>query len=75
MSNKNKLIFLDTNILLDSALRRVPFFQYSDAIFTEREKREYDIAVAWHTLSNVYYVIRSNKSHAEGIEFLTDLLE
>jgi predicted nucleic acid-binding protein len=62
-------ILIDTNILLDIALRREPFFGDSVRVLDWAESNPQQAAIAWHTVSNVAYLL---KQDARG--FLSDLL-
>ena len=63
-------VLLDPDILLDVALRRVEFFEDSAAVFSWAETNPGDAAVAWHSLSNLVYMVRP-----DGRGFIRDLLE
>ncbi len=62
-------ILLDTDILLDIALRREAFVEDSSRIIDWAEKNIGRAAVAWHTLSNLAYLVRPNPR-----PFIRDLL-
>lgn len=51
-------ILIDTDILLDVALRRIKFFDNSAAIVEWAESEPGQGAVAWHSLSNIAYLLR-----------------
>ena len=51
-------ILIDTDILLDVALRREKFFEESAAVLRFAESRPGECAVAWHSLSNINYLLR-----------------
>ena len=63
-------ILIDTDILLDVALRRVEFFEDSAAVLNWAESHPGQASVAWHSFSNIAYLL---KSDARG--FITDILE
>lgn len=60
---------LDTDVLLDVALRREGFFEESAGVVNWAEGEPGQAAVAWHSLSNIAYLFRPN---ARG--FIRDLL-
>jgi predicted nucleic acid-binding protein len=62
-------ILIDTNILLDVALRREPFFADSAGVLDWAELNPKQAAIAWHSVSNLAYLV---KRDARG--FLADLL-
>jgi predicted nucleic acid-binding protein len=63
-------VLLDTDILLDVALRRAEFFADSAAVIAWAEANPGDAAVAWHSLSNLIYMVRP-----DGRAFIRELLE
>lgn len=62
-------VLLDTDILLDVALRRAKFLANSAAVLTWAESEPGQAAVAWHSLSNVSYLLRP-----DARPFIRDLL-
>ncbi len=63
-------IHLDTDVLLDVALERAEFFQRSASVVRWAETHPGNACVAWHSLSNLAYLIRPD---ARG--FIADLLQ
>lgn len=67
-------VFFDTNVLLDS------YYQRASAAASEKavvlcSGGAHEGWVAWHTLSNVFYLVRGHsKSAPTAIQFITDLL-
>ena len=51
-------VLLDTDILLDVALRREEFFADSAAILAWAEGEPGQSGIAWHSLSNIAYLLR-----------------
>lgn len=62
-------ILIDTNILLDVALRRQPFFADSARVLDWAEANPKAAAVAWHSVSNFAYLVKG-----DARKFLGDLL-
>jgi predicted nucleic acid-binding protein len=67
-------VLIDTDVLLDVALDRAPFVEDSSAIIEWCQQTPGSALIAWHTVSNTYYILRIAKSHATGREFVADLL-
>ncbi len=65
-------VLLDTNILLDVAQARLPHEAESKAIVRWCEQNPGQSFVAWHTLSNLYFIIGDDET---AREFISDLLE
>jgi predicted nucleic acid-binding protein len=62
-------ILIDTNVLLDVALKRMPFFANSAAVMDWAERNPRQAAIAWHSMSNISYLLKANARI-----FLGDLL-
>ena len=63
-------ILIDTDILLDVALRRSEFYAHSAAVLSWAEANPGQAAVAWHSLSNLAYMIKP-----DARTFIADLLD
>lgn len=64
---------VDTDVLIDVALAREPHFQASAEVLDLLEKQAGRGFVAWHTLSNFYYLVSSDRGELGPREFLVDL--
>jgi predicted nucleic acid-binding protein len=62
-------ILLDTDVLLDVALGRTKFLASSAAVLEWAESQPGQAAVAWHSLSNISYLLRP-----DARPFIRDLL-
>ena len=67
------MILLDTDVLLDVALDRRPHVEASGALLAFLEERRRMASVAWHTLSNFYYLVSPTRGREDAREFLVDL--
>ncbi|MBP0013736.1 MAG: PIN domain-containing protein [Roseofilum sp. SBFL] len=67
-------VLLDTNIILDYALERQPFFYDSEEIFTAIQNQQVTGYVSASTLSDLYYIIRKKKGKEWAIAFVTRLV-
>ena len=68
-------LLLDTNVLLDVALERTQFFADSDAVVAWCQHNPGSGLIAWHTVSNVYYLLKSARDNAAARGFIETLLE
>ena len=67
--------FFDTNVLLDGYYQRAGATASNEAIVSCQRWGPHQGWIAWHTLSNAFYLVRSHsKSQAVAIQFMTDLL-
>ena len=65
---------LDVDVLVDIALDRAPFFEASKGVTDWCQQRPLTAVVAWHTVSNLYYVLRSALNDARARAFISDVL-
>lgn len=65
---------LDADVLLDTALRREPFADDSDRLIQWCQETPHAALVAWHSISNLYYLLRIALNDAKAREFITDLM-
>ena len=66
-------ILIDTNIIVDVALDREPFFAESDRILTFVEEGQIQGYVSASTFSDLYYIIRRDKGRDWTLDFLRQL--
>lgn len=67
------MILVDTDVLIDLALDRDPHAEPAAELLTVLEQRPRMAFVAWHSLSNFYYLVSPTRGHAETRDFLVDL--
>jgi predicted nucleic acid-binding protein len=67
-------VLLDTNVILDVALRRQTLFDGSKCALEKCEVEAHEMFVSWHTLSNLFYILRRDRGAEKTIEFLRHLL-
>jgi predicted nucleic acid-binding protein len=67
------MILLDTDVLLDVALDRQPHVEDSAALLGLLENRPRMAFVAWHTLSNFYYLVSPTRGKDDARRFLVEL--
>lgn len=67
------MILLATDVLIDVALDRPPHAEAAAKLLTALERRPRMAFVAWHTLSNFYYLVSPTRGKDDARQFLTDL--
>lgn len=67
------MILLGTDVLLDVALDRTSHADASAALLDHLEAQGRGGFVAWHTLSNFYYLVRPARGEADARAFLSEL--
>lgn len=53
-------VLLDSDVLIDIALKREPFFEPAVQVSRWAEDNPGQTAIAWHSLSNIEYSVRSD---------------
>ncbi len=67
-------VLLDTNVLLDVALERGEFVSESKEVLAWLQASVGSAMMAWHTVSNVYYVLRGARNDSFARRFIFDML-
>jgi predicted nucleic acid-binding protein len=68
-------VLLDTNIVIDYALERQPFWQNSEQIFLHLQQGRFIGYISASTVSDLYYIIRKQRGHSWTINFLERLVK
>jgi predicted nucleic acid-binding protein len=66
-------VLIDTNVILDIALVRQPFYDDSDQVFSFIEQGQIEGYVSASTFSDLYYLIRKQRGRDWALNFLTRL--
>ena len=72
MASKDK-IFLDTDVALDHLADRQPFAEYAHRLFALAEIGELTVCLSSLSFSNLYYILRKLKGHADALALLGKL--
>ena len=68
-----KLVFLDTNIVIDLLADRKPFSLFAAKLFQFSLSGTIKIYVSAVSYNNIYYILRQSKPNAETIQLLAQL--
>ena len=66
-------IFLDTDVALDHLADRQPFAEYAHRLFALAETGELTLCLSSLSFSNLYYILRKLKGHADALALLGKL--
>ena len=66
-------VLIDTNVILDYALIRQPFYDLADSIFALVEKKQIEGYVGASTFSDLFYILRKPRGKKWTLDFLRDL--
>lgn len=67
-------VLLDTNVILDVALERYPYFADSDTILSLVEQRQIEGYISASTFSDLYYIIRKDQGRDLALDFLRNIV-
>ena len=67
-------MLLDTDVLIDVALDRRPHSGPSSELLDRIEHGSRRAFVAWHTVSNFYYLVTSSRGDADTRDFIAELV-
>ena len=67
------MILLDTDVLIDVALDRAPHADAAAELLDHLERAPRSAFVAWHTISNFYYLVRPARGGAAAKDFIEGL--
>lgn len=68
------IVLVDTDVLIDVALDRAPFADASCALLDVLERRPGTGFIAWHSLSNFFYLVSPKTGKVRARDFLLELL-
>lgn len=68
------IVLIDTDVLIDVALDRRPFSVPAGSLLDALQKRRGEAYVAWHSISNFYYMVAPRKGAPGAKDFIRDLL-
>lgn len=66
-------VLLDTNIIIDIALERQPFFAESEQVLIFVEQGRIKGYISASTFGDLYYIIRRDKGRDMALEFLSNI--
>ena len=72
---KNIIVLIDTNIFIDVLQDRIPFTDNSQAVIGLVTQKKIKGAVAAHSITNLWYILRKNHSDEERRNYLLSLFE
>lgn len=67
-------VLLDTNIIVDDALEREPFWEISEQVLELVEQKQVEGYISASTFGDLYYIIRKVRGRDWTITYLRQLL-
>ncbi len=68
-------LLIDTNVILDIALQRVPFAEQASRLFRIAQQQSLHLFITATTVTDLYYISRKEKGKDTALAFLKDLLQ
>ena len=69
------MLLLDSDILIDSALVREPYAASANALLAQLRQGRERACMAWHTMSNVHYIVARERGSVFARQFVATLLD
>ncbi len=66
-------MLLDTDVLIDVALDRRPFSGPASTLLDKIEQSRRRAFIAWHSVSNIYYIVAPAQGKLRTRDFIVDL--
>ena len=70
-----KNVLIDTNIILDIALQRYPFFEEASQIFAKIDRGEIMGFITASSVTDIYYMSRKSCGQEKTIAFIGELID
>ena len=67
------MILLDTDVLIDIALDRLPYSGPASELLDKIEQGVERAFIAWHTVSNLYYIVTPAIGEMNARDFIVEL--
>lgn len=68
-------ILFDTNVILDIALKRNPFFEHAASLFSLIDQGLIVGYITASTVTDIYYISKKEKGHDLALNFISNLIE
>jgi predicted nucleic acid-binding protein len=66
---------IDTNVILDIALKRAPFFEYASMIFDKIDDQILEGYITASSVTDIYYIASKQKDRFQARAFLLNLVQ
>ena len=70
-----KKVLIDTNIIVDIATKREPFFEYSFKIFELAVEEKIIAYISASAVTDIFYILQKENGKAHTIQFMKELFE
>ncbi len=65
----------DTNVILDIALTRKPFYSDARSLFSLIDEKTISAGITATTITDLYYVVKKERGHEIAIDFVKSIVE
>jgi len=70
-----KQVLLDTNIILDVALQREPFFETATQLFSKIDEGEIKVFLTASSITDIYFISKKTCGREKTIAFIRELID
>lgn len=70
-----KKALLDTNIILDIALRRTPHYEHAVSLFEKVDQNTLSVYISATTITDIYYIAKKEVGAEKSRSFISDLIQ
>ena len=70
-----KKVLLDTNVIVDIATRREPFFEHSSKVFEMAVEKKIAAYVSASAVTDIFYILQKENGKSNTIKFLKELFD
>ena len=70
---KKEKIFIDTDVFLDTILKRKPHYEFSNKLIALCEQSEIDGFTSSLVIANIYYIVNKLTSHKEALQSISKI--
>ena len=68
-------VLVDTNVVLDIALKRQPFVEHAALLWRLAEQKEITACLSNTSITDIFYIVRKHAGKQQAREFIADILD
>lgn len=72
---RNMVLLIDTNVIIDVAIKRTPFYEDSKKIFDYCSSKRVNGIIAAHSITNLWYIMRKQYTTEQRRKFVSALFD
>ncbi|MDR2145919.1 MAG: PIN domain-containing protein [Tannerella sp.] len=68
-------VLLDTNVIIDYAAKRMPFFLEADVIFDKIIEKKIFASISANTVTDIFYILKRENNKENTLNFIIELVK